>query len=236
MPRKKTPVDELPPPTDCQQCGSSRYRTTGGRIVCSTCTSTRSRNWYENNRDKTLKRSAEYREQNREEINAKLRTYHAENKEKIKETSRAYLDRVGPERAVLRSMISRCHNPNDSSFERYGAQGRHVGDEFKGPDGYDNFMKEVGPRPEGLTEGGIAKYTIERIDNEKGYVRGNLVWADRTTQNNNRSNNLDSYLYRGVLKSIQELADISGLTYSTLYRRLVSLGWPIDLAMETPLK
>ena len=68
---------------------------------------------------------------------------------------------------------SRCTNRNHRQWERYGGRGI----EFKFAS-FDEFIKHVGARPEGLS--------IDRIDNDGDYEPGNVRWADRQTQNSNR--------------------------------------------------
>ena len=44
---------------------------------------------------------------------------------------------------------------------------------------FEAFLEEVGPRPS-------KDMTLDRIDNNKGYIKGNLRWADKKTQGRNR--------------------------------------------------
>lgn len=44
---------------------------------------------------------------------------------------------------------------------------------------FETFLAEVGERPS-------KDMTLDRIDNEKGYIKGNLRWADKITQANNK--------------------------------------------------
>lgn len=80
-------------------------------------------------------------------------------------------------------MIQRCTNPNDPSYNRYGAIGITVCDRWKD---FRLFFEDLGERP---------KYTsLDRINNEKGYEPGNCVWATSYEQNNNkRTNKLITY-------------------------------------------
>lgn len=73
-------------------------------------------------------------------------------------------------------MISRCHNPNDRSYPRYGARGTQVCQRWR--ENYHAFEFDMGPRPDGMS--------IDRIDNDKGYEPANCRWATDETQGRNR--------------------------------------------------
>lgn len=80
---------------------------------------------------------------------------------------------------ALINAIHRCHNEKHTSYSDYGARGITVADEWRTEHGFPLFLDHVGPRPD-------ANYSLDRIDNNKGYIYGNLRWTDRKTQQNNR--------------------------------------------------
>lgn len=47
-------------------------------------------------------------------------------------------------------MVNRCHNPNNSSYGRYGAKGIVVCDRWRN---FNNFLADMGERPAGKTLG-----------------------------------------------------------------------------------
>lgn len=69
---------------------------------------------------------------------------------------------------------------------------QHLKQRIKNPDSYayglklgfadfQEFLEDIGPCPNSI-------YSVDRIRNEEGYVPGNVRWASRETQNNNRRN------------------------------------------------
>lgn len=83
---------------------------------------------------------------------------------------------------ALSNAKHRCTNPRHAQWQDYGGRGITVDPAFLGPDGFDNFIAAVGPKPS-------PELTLDRVSNEMGYVIGNLAWTSRTVQQRNRRPN-----------------------------------------------
>lgn len=73
------------------------------------------------------------------------------------------------------SMLQRCLNPNHDAYERYAGKGISICKEWRL---FSKFKQDMGVRPKG--------YTLDRIDNDKGYCKENCRWATPQTQAFNR--------------------------------------------------
>jgi hypothetical protein len=97
-----------------------------------------------------------------------------------KEAQRRYRQTapVTPRRTAYnrwRNMIRRCTDPTHKSYPDYGGRGIAVCPEWLD---FETYYAAVGDAPEGMS--------LDRIDNDRGYEAGNVRWAERSTQTQNR--------------------------------------------------
>ena len=125
-----------------------------------------------------------------------------------------------PEYRTWASIKSRCYNPKVISYKDYGGRGIKVC--FEWINSYENFLKDMGRRP-------IGKYSIERIDNNKGYSKENCKWILLIDQLRNRRN---SIIFNDETsdKASKRLGGSRYLVRSRLFR-----GWLIKDAFTIPL-
>jgi hypothetical protein len=79
-----------------------------------------------------------------------------------------------------KGVIQRCDNQKHRNYPDYGARGIVVYPPWReGPAGFIEWVEvNLGQRPPG--------HSIDRIDNDAGYVPGNLRWATQSQQCRNR--------------------------------------------------
>lgn len=82
-----------------------------------------------------------------------------------------------PEHYTWRVMVDRCTKPNHAAYKYYGAKGITVCPNWME---YKNFIRDMGNRPS-------KDYSLDRIDNTKGYNKINCRWATRSEQQKNKS-------------------------------------------------
>ena len=124
---------------------------------------------------------------------------------------------------VWSAMKDRATNPNHPQAKDYVLRGIGVCDRWLT---FTNFLEDMGERPEG------DNWTLDRLDNSKGYSPDNCAWVTRKqNQNNMRSNHLVTY--RGETKSMSVWAQELGMNKCTLHYRIVR-GWDVDRAFNQP--
>lgn len=128
-----------------------------------------------------------------------------------------------------RNMLTRCYNPNASSFKYYGGRGITVCERWQRS--FDAFLADVGPAPSN-------EHSIDRFPNNNGnYELGNVRWATHEEQQKNkrrpekqvvRGVPADGHLRRRVRALVGELGDKQaaraiGIGRATLSRLLAEL-------------
>ena len=73
-----------------------------------------------------------------------------------------------------RQMVQRCTNSKHKNYKNYGGRGIIICEEWLDIKKFIAWAESTHPNIEG--------YTLDRIDNDKGYNPDNCRWADRITQ------------------------------------------------------
>lgn len=77
---------------------------------------------------------------------------------------------------------TRCYNKNRSDYKFYGERGISLSDEFHDFKTFYDYVSKL-DNFDGVESLGL---TLDRVDNNKSYERGNLKWATRKQQAQNR--------------------------------------------------
>jgi hypothetical protein len=107
-----------------------------------------------------------------------------------------------PEYQAWTNLKQRCLNANRPDYGNYGGRGILPCEEWSGRHSFEAYFAVTGLRPPGRS--------LDRIDNDRGYEPGNVQWATKKQQIQNRRRPKKRRIKRGdprILAGLQALAE-----------------------------
>lgn len=129
-----------------------------------------------------------------------------------------------PEHRAWSLMKSRCHNQRHPRYKDWGGKGITVCKEWRGD--FMAFFMHLGRRPS-------PQHSIDRIDGSRGYEPGNVRWATKQEQSENRPSFVRHITFDGETKTISGWSRTYGINRECLKYR-IDAGWDIETALKTP--
>lgn len=126
--------------------------------------------------------------------------------------------------SIYLAMLSRCYNPNNTSYPNYGGIGIVVCNEWR-----LNFLYF---RSWALNNGYTKYLSIDRVDNNYGYFSWNCRWVTMREQARNRKTN--KYFSIGEeTRLFMDWCKLYNIGHPTVISRLKH-GWDFETALKTP--
>lgn len=106
----------------------------------------------------------------------------------------------------------RCFDPRDKQFQNYGGRGIRMATAWDDFAAFRSYVDQyLGPCPDG--------YTMDRINVDGNYEPGNLRWASRQQQAENRRRSV-WITFGGCRATVQQWSEVLGLSAGNLSRFL----------------
>lgn len=129
------------------------------------------------------------------------------------------------EYAVYYHLKQRCCDKKNPHYKDYGGRGITVCDRWI--ESFENFYEDMGECPK--------EYTLERIDNDKGYSPDNCKWANRTEQSRNRRSNKKMY-FQGQFMIFTDIAKILKVDKTTIRNWALKNDMNMEKILNGPYK
>lgn len=133
-------------------------------------------------------------------------------------------DETTKEYMVWKAMKGRCANPKSKDYPNYGGRSIRVCDRWR--NSFINFLEDMGECPLG--------YSLDRVNNNKGYSENNCRWATREEQANNKRNN-HWITFGDKTQTMIQWAKELGIKYRTLRNRINTLKWSVEKSLTKPV-
>lgn len=122
------------------------------------------------------------------------------------------------------TMKARCTDPNKDNYFIYGGAGITVCEQWLGEDGFKNFCKDMGHRPD-------ISYTLHRKKNELGYFPENCMWLKHRAQTIHRRSSR-FIQYKDYNFNMSTWAEILDINYGT-FKKYIYKGKSIEEILST---
>lgn len=120
------------------------------------------------------------------------------------------------------SMHSRCYNKRDVGYPDYGGRGIKVVRRWHA---FEAFQAD-------MSEGFAPRLVLDRMHNDKDYMRSNCRWLTRAESNRNMRSNL-AFLVEGRTLCFAELVrEYGGARYRLALWRYREAGWEVSRAIN----
>lgn len=119
---------------------------------------------------------------------------------------------------------NQIYNKNNYQYRYYGGRGIDIDPRWNNFWTFaDELEAEIGPLP-------FPGAQLDRIDNNKGYWSGNMIWATVQENHNNRQSNL-IIEFNNEEHTLAEWSRITGIKSRTIWSRIYDLGYPLEQAL-----
>lgn len=134
---------------------------------------------------------------------------------------------ITKEYRIWTAMKTRCLNPKNNHYHRYGGRGIRICERWLGKTGFANFLADMSGRPS-------PRHSIDRIDNDGNYEPGNCRWATRVEQARNTSRTI-LVTHAGETMPMTEWAKRLQMDTNLLRDRLIVQKMSLAEAVSTPV-
>lgn len=121
------------------------------------------------------------------------------------------------------AMRRRCSFKNNPQYHNYGGRGISICERWL--QSFQNFLEDVGRKP-------TPNHSLDRYpDNNGNYCPGNVRWATKKEQQNNKRTNR-VLIYNGVSKTLKLWSEETGIKYKSLMYR-INKGQSLETIFST---
>ncbi|MFA6445737.1 MAG: hypothetical protein WCW14_00605 [Candidatus Paceibacterota bacterium] len=125
---------------------------------------------------------------------------------------------------IWSEMRQRCRYTGHPRYKDYGGRGISVSERWSE---FLNFLEDMGERPKGGT--------LDRIDNDGDYSKGNCRWTSYTNQaRNKRCNRIIEF--QGRKQTMMEWSEELGMSIQTLSSRINIMHWDITKSLTQKIR